>query len=43
MEEKGKVHRHVKLRKIEQAHDPNLKELMGRALCAAEEGIQGEA
>jgi len=40
MEGKGKVHRHVKHQRIEQVRSPELKELMHRALGAAQERIQ---
>ena len=40
MEGKGKVRRHVKLRRIEEISDPNLEDLMQRALIAAEERMQ---
>ena len=40
MEGKGKVHRHVKLQRIEQVRSPELKELMLRALQAAQNRIQ---
>ena len=40
MEGKGKVHRHVKLRKAEDVSDPNLEDLMEKALVAAEERMQ---
>jgi hypothetical protein len=40
MGRKGKVHRHVKLQRIEQVRSPELKELMHRALGAAQERIQ---
>jgi hypothetical protein len=35
----GKVHRHVKLKQIEQVQDPELEELMLRALQAAQKRI----
>ncbi len=39
MEGKGKVHRHVKLRRIDEVPDTNLDELMRRALQAAQERV----
>ena len=36
MEGRGKVHRHVKLRRIEQVHDPELEQLMHNALQTAQ-------
>jgi len=43
MQGKGKVHRHVKLHKIEMVSDPDLADLMGRALTAAQKRIQRDA
>ena len=40
MEGKGKVHRHVKLHRVEQVHDPELEQLMHRALQAAQKQTQ---
>ena len=40
MEGKGKVHRHVKLHRIDQVHDPELGQLMHRALQAAQKQTQ---
>jgi hypothetical protein len=39
----GKIHRHVKLRKIEMVSDPDLADLMDRALNAAQKRIQQDA
>ena len=35
----GKVHRHVKVRRIEQTHDPDLEQLMQSALQAAQKRV----
>ena len=40
MKGKGKVHRHVKLHRVEQVQDPDLMELIRIALKAAQERIQ---
>jgi hypothetical protein len=40
MDGKGKVHRHVKLQRIEQVRSPELREMMLRALGAAQKRIQ---
>lgn len=36
---KGKVHRHVKLQRVEQVREPGLEDLMLRALGAAQKRI----
>jgi len=43
MQGKGKVHRHVKLREIEAVRNPDLADLMGRALTAVQKRIQHDA
>ena len=40
MEGKGKVHRHVKLHRVEQVHDPELEQLMHNALQSAQSRSQ---
>jgi hypothetical protein len=40
MEGKGKVHRHVKLHRVDQVYDPELEQLMHRALQAAQKQTQ---
>ncbi len=42
MQGKGKVHRHVKLLRLEQVHDPHLEKLMRRALQVATDRVQNK-